>query len=74
MKKKGNTVSADSYKPVEDRKQGFDEWEVRDALQVLSKARKIQRNKPLMAAVRKAAKQQLADLQAVSDTISKGAK
>lgn len=48
------------YKSPEDRKTGpFDDYEVRNALETLTKAKKIERNKALMRAVRVEAKKQL---------------
>ncbi len=52
-------ASIASHKPSAERKSGWDDWEIRDALSTLSQADKIRKNKPLMAKVRAEAKRQL---------------
>lgn len=51
---------AEPYVPPADRKSGWKDYEVRDALRTLTDADKIKRNKPLMALIRAEAKKQLA--------------
>ena len=63
-RKRSSSVSADSpapYKSAEDRKSGpFDEYEVRSALETVTRAIKIRKNSALMRAVRAEARRQLA--------------
>ncbi|HZX81033.1 MAG TPA: hypothetical protein VFE72_08800 [Lysobacter sp.] len=42
-----------------ERKGGWDDYEIREALSTLTRAEKIRKNKPLMAAVKKEARKQL---------------
>lgn len=46
--------------PMEEKKSGWDDYDLRNALETLTRANKIRRNKPLMAAVKAEAKKQLA--------------
>lgn len=52
-----------AYIPPIERKSGWDEWQLKDMLRTLSEAAKIRRNKPLMAALKKEARKQLAALE-----------
>lgn len=59
------------YRLPEDRKGGpFDDYEVRDALSVLTKAIKIQKNSALMRAVRAEAKRQLSAAESTKKALS----
>lgn len=62
-------VAADSYKSPEDRRSGWSEWEVRDALRTLTTAMKIRKNPSLMRAVRAEARKQQKAAEAVSKSI-----
>lgn len=66
-----NMVEAIPYeqKPAEDRKSGWSEWEVRDALRTLTTAMKIRKNPSLMRAVRAEARRQQKAAEAVSKSI-----
>lgn len=58
-----NQVAMDSpqkFVPAEKRKSGWDDYEIRGALETLSKAIDVRKNKPLMAACQKEADRQLA--------------
>lgn len=56
-------ATSSPYVQMEDRKSGpFDQYEIRSALETLSKAEKIRKNGALMRAVRTEAKRQLASL------------
>jgi threonine synthase len=69
MVESGPQVAADSYKSPEDRKSGWSEWEVRDALRTLTTAMKIRKNPSLMRAVRAEARRQQQAAEAVSKSI-----
>lgn len=59
------------YRPPEERPNGpFDDYEIRDALSTLTKARKIEKNRALMRQVRIEAKKQLAAAQGNLKTLS----
>lgn len=63
--------SPDRYRPPEDRKGGpFDDYEVRNALETLSKAIKIKKNSALMRAVRTEARKQLAAAESTKKALS----
>jgi hypothetical protein len=62
-------VATDSYKNPEDRRSGWSEWEVRDALRTLTTAMKIRKNPSLMRAVRAEARKQQKAAEAVSKSI-----
>lgn len=47
--------------------EGFDRWEVEDALRACQTYKKLEKNKKLMAAVGKMAKMKLEELQGVVD-------
>lgn len=66
------SIAADRYVPPFERKSGWDDYEVKDALRTLSQAEKIRRNKPLMAAIRKEAAQQLKVAQATAQQLQGG--
>jgi hypothetical protein len=59
------------YRPAAERKGGpFDDYEIRDALQTLAQAAKIQSNSALMRAVRKEARKQLAAAQSTNKALN----
>ena len=69
--KYAEAASPGRYIPVEERKSGpFDDYDVRSALECLTRAKKIERNRPLMKAVRAEAKKQLAAAQGTIKTLS----
>lgn len=74
MGKKSSAASpaVDTYVPPEERKAGWSDYDVRDALRTLSQANKIRANKPLMAAVRKEAAKQLKVAQATTQQLQGG--
>jgi hypothetical protein len=47
------------YVPPLERKSGWDEYTIRDALKTLTEAEKIRANKPLLQAIKKEARKQL---------------
>jgi hypothetical protein len=64
-------ASDSPYKPPEERKSGpFDDYEVRGALETLSKAIKIRKNPTLMRAVRTEARKQLAAAESTKKALS----
>lgn len=61
------------YRSPEDRMAGpFDDYEVRSALETLTRAEKIKRNKKLMRAVRAEAQKQVKAAQATQKTLTGG--
>ena len=73
--KKNRAVSmADSpspYRPVEERKTGpFDEYEVRSALETITRSIKIRKNSALMRAIRAEARRQLAAAESTKNALS----
>ena len=72
MAKGSNMASPDRYQPAEERKSGWDDYEVRSALETLARADKIRKNKPLMAAVKAEAKRQLQAAQATHSNLQGG--
>lgn len=73
-KKSRNSVSAESpapYRSPEDRKKGpFDEYEVRSALETITRAMKIKKNASLMRAVRVEARRQLAAAESTKNALA----
>ena len=69
---KNTSPSVDKYVPPFERKSGWDDYDVKDALRTLSQAEKIRRNKPLMAAIRKEAANQLKVAQATASQLQGG--
>lgn len=68
-----NPQPVNRYRPPEDRSNGpFDDYEIRSALETITKARKIQRNKKLMRAVRAEARKQLQAAQATNSQLTGG--
>lgn len=65
----GSPEMVEPYKSPEDRKSGWSEWEVRDALRTLTTAMKIRKNPSLMRAVRAEARKQQKAAEAVSKSI-----
>lgn len=62
---------SERYVPVEQRTNGpFDDYEVRGALETLTRAIKIRRNAALMRAVRKEARKQVQAAEATSKALS----
>lgn len=62
------------YIPAIERKSGWDDYQIKDALRTLSDAVKIRKNKPLMAAIKKEAAAQLKAAQATNATLQGGNK
>lgn len=65
----GSPEMAEPYKNPEDRRSGWSEWEVRDALRTLTTAAKIRKNASLMKAVREEARKQVKAAQAVATSV-----
>lgn len=73
MAKSSTGASAVSaYVDPVDRKSGWDDYDLKNMLKTLTDAEKIKRNKPLMAALRRQADQQLATLQRTKTSLSQG--
>lgn len=52
---KGSYPSDKPYVPSEERKSGWDDWQIRDALDTLAKAIKIRKNAAFMKVIRQKA-------------------
>lgn len=77
MKKKAaaNVAVAEApgrYVPPEERKSGWDDYQIKDALRTLSQADKIVKNKAFMAAIRAEAVRQLKVAQATATKLQGG--
>lgn len=60
------------YVPPEERKSGWDDYQIKDALRTLSQADKIVKNKAFMAAIRAEAVRQLKVAQATATKLQGG--
>lgn len=60
------------YVPPEERKSGWDDYQIKDALRTLSQADKIVKNKAFMAAIRAEAVRQLKVAQATANKLQGG--
>lgn len=59
-------VGPSKYVEPEERKSGWSEWELKDAIRTLTNARKIRKNPALMRAIRKHAAEQVKAIQAIT--------
>ncbi|MES2347039.1 MAG: hypothetical protein V4641_05650 [Pseudomonadota bacterium] len=71
---KATACAPDKYVPTEEKKGGWDDYEIRDALRTLSQADKIRKNKPLMGAIKMEAQKQLKVAAATASTLQGGNK
>lgn len=65
----GDRVSPSKWVPPHERKSGWEEYELREAMRTLSEAKKIRKNPALMRALRKEATRQLQALQATKNEL-----